>query len=109
MLNLGDFYRGKKVLVTGADGFIGSHLTEKLIGYGALVSVYIHTPDFKNLSYLSDKIENKIIGDISDKKSIKLVYRNNSSFIFHLAEKKIYVNDSVETGYWPTAHDFRKS
>ena len=26
--------RGKKVLVTGADGFIGSHLAETLLSYG---------------------------------------------------------------------------
>ncbi|TIN67194.1 MAG: NAD-dependent epimerase/dehydratase family protein, partial [Mesorhizobium sp.] len=27
-------YRGRKVLVTGADGFIGSHLTEALVREG---------------------------------------------------------------------------
>ena len=29
------FWKNKKVLVTGADGFIASHLTEKLIDIGA--------------------------------------------------------------------------
>ena len=31
-------YRGLKVLVTGADGFIGSHLTERLAAAGAMVT-----------------------------------------------------------------------
>jgi len=31
-------YRGAKVLVTGADGFIGSHLTEMLVEHGASVT-----------------------------------------------------------------------
>ena len=35
------FWKNKKVLVTGADGFIASHLTEKLIDIGAKVSVIV--------------------------------------------------------------------
>jgi len=31
-------YQGLRVLVTGADGFIGSHLTEKLVHQGAKVT-----------------------------------------------------------------------
>ena len=34
--------RGKKVLVTGAGGFIGSHLTEQLIEHGAEVSAMVY-------------------------------------------------------------------
>ena len=36
-----DFWKNKKVLVTGVDGFIASHLTERLIDIGARVSVII--------------------------------------------------------------------
>ena len=35
------FWKNKKVLVTGADGFIASHLTERLIDVAAKVSVII--------------------------------------------------------------------
>ena len=35
------YWKNKKVLVTGADGFIASHLTEKLIDCGAKISVII--------------------------------------------------------------------
>ena len=32
--------KGKKILVTGADGFIGSHLAERLVLEGARVRVF---------------------------------------------------------------------
>ncbi|MBS3812104.1 MAG: GDP-mannose 4,6-dehydratase, partial [Halanaerobiales bacterium] len=38
---------GKKVLVTGSSGFIGSHLTEKLIELGCEVKAFVKY-NFKN-------------------------------------------------------------
>ena len=35
----GPFWRGKRVLVTGGTGFIGSHLTELLVTSGARITV----------------------------------------------------------------------
>ena len=38
---LGDVYEGRTVLVTGADGFMGSHLTEALVELGANVVAFV--------------------------------------------------------------------
>jgi dTDP-glucose 4,6-dehydratase len=37
-----DFWTGQKVLVTGAGGFIGSHLVESLVSHGASVRAFVH-------------------------------------------------------------------
>ena len=52
------FWKNKKILITGADGFVGSHLTEKLIDLGAKVTIIVRGTSnhgtssyhFKNLS-----------------------------------------------------------
>ena len=36
--DFGDIYGGRTVLVTGADGFMGSHLTDALVALGANVT-----------------------------------------------------------------------
>ena len=45
---------GKKVLVTGADGFIGSHLTEMLVQEGAQVRALAQYNSFNNWGWLED-------------------------------------------------------
>lgn len=87
------FYKGKRVLVTGADGFMGSHLTERLLELGAKVSVYVRGTstcgtamvELKNIAHLKNKLVEVIAGDIGSSDSIDLVKKNQPEIIFHLA------------------------
>ena len=69
--------KAKKVLVTGADGFIGSHLTDRFISEGFSVSVFdnldpqIH-PARKKPSYLNKRAK-FIFGDVTNKKNLFLL------------------------------------
>jgi len=103
MNNFKDFYQGKKVLVTGADGFIGSHLTERLVEYGSGVIIFVkdntllhgsNLPKLNNLSHLKDKV--KILsGNIASYDAINLIKRECPQVIFHLAADA-YVNKSFD-------------
>ena len=44
--------RGKKILVTGADGFIGSHLTEALVRAGHDVRAFVYYNSFNSWGWL---------------------------------------------------------
>jgi len=87
------FYKNRRVLVTGADGFMGSHLVEALLAEGAKVSIYVRgnstigTTQFalKNTKHLENKVENIITGNIASSDSKELVIKNKSEIIFHLA------------------------
>ncbi len=92
MQNFSEFYKRKRVLVTGADGFMGSHLTERLLNYNALVSVYVHNSDLKNIKGRLNKI---MVGDIADKITTELIINNNPQIIFHLAADD-YIKNSIE-------------
>jgi NAD dependent epimerase/dehydratase len=78
----------KKILITGAGGFIGSHLTEFLVKNGIKVKAFIHYNSRNNWGWLetSDvKDELDIItGDIRDFDSVYNAMKNCES-VFHLA------------------------
>ena len=72
-----NFLKYNKILVTGADGFIGSHLTETLIQEGYNVKAFVHYNSFNSWGWLekSDKsIKDSIevfSGDIRDPYGVK--------------------------------------
>jgi UDP-glucose 4-epimerase len=65
-------YRGRKVVVTGADGFIGSHVVEALIAAGAEVTALAQYNSFDSHGWLDDlpagiaASVRKVRGDVRD-------------------------------------------
>ena len=93
------FYKGKKVLVTGHTGFIGSWLCKILVNAGANVVGYsIDPPTNPSLFELSG-IKNQItsyIADIRDLDKLKEVFeKEQPELVFHLAAQPI-VRDSYK-------------
>ena len=78
----------KKVLVTGADGFIGSHLVEKLVSDGYTVTALCQYNSFNSWGWLEKvsckKKINIISGDIRDSYFCSKITRD-IDLIFHLA------------------------
>lgn len=98
MLDL-NFYKGKKVLITGHTGFKGTWLSKILINAGAIVYGYsLEAPTQPNLFTLS-KVENKmtsVIGDIRDYEHLKKCFDEfQPEIVMHLAAQPI-VRDSYK-------------
>ena len=80
----------RKVLVTGADGFIGSHLTEALVRQGFRVRAFVYYNSFNSYGWLdtaSKEIKNKIeffSGDIRDPNGVREAMKG-IDIVFHLA------------------------
>ncbi|MFA5339657.1 MAG: NAD-dependent 4,6-dehydratase LegB [Candidatus Omnitrophota bacterium] len=78
----------KKVLVTGAGGFIGSHLTEKLSASGYKVKAFVHYNSRNSWGWLeSSRCKNRIeiiSGDIRDADIVRDAMRD-VEIVFHLA------------------------
>jgi NAD dependent epimerase/dehydratase len=83
-------FKGKKVLVTGAGGFIGSHLVERLVREGADVRAMVHynsRGSTGNLEFLPKEIQKNFeicSGDITDSLSVQTGVKGCET-VFHLA------------------------
>ena len=80
----------KVILVTGADGFIGSHLVEKLIDNGHQVKAFVYYNSFNSWGWLDsfpkDKLSKVEIfsGDVRDPNGVRTAMKD-CDIIFHLA------------------------
>ena len=80
----------KKVLITGADGFIGSHLTEALVEGGYDVRAFVYYNSFNSYGWLdtvTKDVKNKIEffpGDIRDPNGVREAMKD-VDIVFHLA------------------------
>lgn len=90
MTNSNEKMRGKKVFVTGADGFIGSHLTELLVNSGATVRAMVYYNSWNERGWLKD-IDPQVLedmelfqGDIRDGDRVRAGV-SGCDYVFHLS------------------------
>lgn len=83
-------FRIMKTLVTGADGFIGSHLTEALLEAGYNVKAFVYYNSFNNWGWLDSLPKEKLnqieifTGDIRDPNGVRTAMKD-VDMVFHLA------------------------
>ena len=80
--------KNKTILVTGADGFIGSHLTEMLLGMGCSVRALSQYNSFNYWGWLDDVGEHDhlevVCGDVRDPNYCREIAKG-IDVVFHLA------------------------
>ncbi len=79
----------KNVVVTGAGGFIGSHLVERLVEHGANVTAFVRYNSRNDAGLLEQVEETKravrvVRGDVRDLETVQAVLRD-AEVVFHLA------------------------
>src|SRR5215208_87921 len=80
----------KKILVTGADGFIGSHLTEALVRQGCNVRAFVYYNSFNSWGWLDHSAPEVLkslevfAGDVRDPHGVRTALRG-CDVVFHLA------------------------
>jgi dTDP-glucose 4,6-dehydratase len=101
----GGDYHDRTVLVTGADGFMGSHLTEALVHLGAHVHAFVRATSSGALNNIG-QIRNQLKvhwADLTDRHSIDLLMRQlkqapDRPYVFHLGAQA-HVGESWHRPY----------
>src|SRR6266550_1145955 len=90
--DFGEFFSGRTCLVTGADGFMGSHLTEALVQLDANVHAFVRATSsgaLNNIGHLRGRLKVHF-ADLTDKTSVDYLIRElkegapDRPYIFHL-------------------------
>src|SRR6195952_64982 len=104
--DLGDIYKGRTCLITGADGFMGSHLTDPLVELGAEVIAFVRATSsgaLNNIGHLRDRLGRVVFADLTDKTSIDYLMRDlkqtaDKPYLFHLGAQA-HVGESWHRPY----------
>ena len=91
-----------KILVTGADGFIGSHLTEALVRAGHDVKAFVLYNSFNSWGWLdkcADDIKGKFevfSGDIRDTNGVREAVKDCDAVILVTAPEKLRIQRTID-------------
>jgi dTDP-glucose 4,6-dehydratase len=99
-------YEGRTCLVTGADGFMGSHLTDALVHLGADVIAFVRATSsgaLNNIGHLGSALKRVVFADLTDKTSIDYLMRElaqapDKPYVFHLGAQA-HVGESWHRPY----------
>ena len=103
--DFGDFFTGRTCLVTGADGFMGSHLTDALVQLEANVHAFVRATSsgaLNNIGPLREQLKVHF-ADLTDKTSIdylvrELLHAPDKPYVFHLGAQA-HVGESWHRPY----------
>ena len=100
MEQISNFYKNKRVLVTGATGFKGSWLCSWLLHMGAKVYGSGYSPNQNKNLFYQLKLQKKIklaIFDIRDQKKLEnFIFKSKPSIIFHLAAQPLIIESYLK-------------
>jgi len=101
----GEFFSGRTCLVTGADGFMGSHLTEALVHLDANVQAFVRATSsgaLNNIGQLREHVQVHF-ADLTDKTSVDYLVKGlrdapDKPYVFHLGAQA-HVGESWHRPY----------
>jgi dTDP-glucose 4,6-dehydratase len=101
----GEFFSGRTCLVTGADGFMGSHLTEALVHLDANVQAFVRATSsgaLNNIGHLREHLHVHF-ADLTDKTSVDYLVKDlldtpDKPYVFHLGAQA-HVGESWHRPY----------
>jgi dTDP-glucose 4,6-dehydratase len=103
--DVGDYFAGRTCLVTGADGFMGSHLTDALVHLDANVHAFVRATSsgaLNNIGHLGHRVKVHF-ADLTDKTSVdylvkELLEAPDRPYVFHLGAQA-HVGESWHRPY----------